>query len=76
MQKSGAWSIFRLKRLALKPYGLAFRGEARSFRVVWAGLRCAAASHVAFFKGNMLYLSWESRVSLMASMLPEPSSSM
>ena len=32
-----------------------FAEKTRFFRLVSAGRRCAAASHVAFFKGTMLY---------------------
>ena len=31
-----------------------FAEKTRFFRLVWAGRRCAAASHFAFFKGKML----------------------
>ena len=41
--------------LHVKPYGLTFREKTRFFRLVLAGLSCAAASHFAFFKGKTLY---------------------
>ena len=31
-----------------------FAEKTRFFRSLWAGRRCAAASHFAFFKGKML----------------------
>ena len=31
-----------------------FAEKARFFRSLWAGRRCAAASHFTFFKGEML----------------------
>ena len=51
-------SRFSLERFAfqsLRP-GVS-RKKTRFFRLVSAGRRCAAVSHVAFFKGNMFYWS-------------------
>ena len=45
---------FPFGRFAFKPYGLSFREKTRGFRSRSARRRCAAASHIAFFKGNML----------------------
>ena len=48
------WSIFSLKRVPFKLYGLSFRGKARFFRSLRAGLSCVAASRFVFFSGKTL----------------------
>ena len=53
---SGVLSIFQFETRCVSNHtACRFAEKTRFFRSLWAGRRCAAASHFAFFKGKMLY---------------------
>ena len=56
-------SIFQFEALRVPNHmACRFAEKTRSFRSLWAGRRCAAASHVALFKGRMLMIAPPSTV--------------